>query len=46
MDEKQKIVTDRAVVIENNKIVDVGPTKKIESAYSTDEIVQVKDGAR
>ena len=44
MDARHKIITDGAVVIENDKIVDVGSSKKIESAYDADEVIQIQDG--
>jgi 5-methylthioadenosine/S-adenosylhomocysteine deaminase len=44
MDAKHKIITDGAVVVENDKIVDVGSSKKIESAYDASEVIQVENG--
>jgi 5-methylthioadenosine/S-adenosylhomocysteine deaminase len=44
MDEKGSVVTDGAVVVENDKIIDVGPVKKIESAHNAGEVIEVENG--
>ena len=43
MDEKYGIIQDGAVIVENDKIIDVGSSKEIERSYSADEIIDAKD---
>ena len=44
MNEKHRVISNGAVVIENSKILDVGSSKEMESSYGADEVVDVKDG--
>lgn len=43
MDRKQGTIPQGAVFVEGDKILDVGPAKKIEDSYDADEIIDAKE---
>jgi len=45
MNANRDIVTDSAIVVENRKIVDVGPTDRIESEYTAPERIDASGHA-
>jgi cytosine/adenosine deaminase-related metal-dependent hydrolase len=43
LDRKYRTIQQGAVFVEGDKILDVGPAKKIESSYSADEVIDAKE---
>jgi len=42
MDKERRIIPEGTIVVEGNKIVDIGPTKEMEEKYSFDKVIDAK----